>query len=107
MHLYLINKLSQQPKRKRKVHNVRDQRAAITRLKAVLMVPQLIRSAQLQIDKPVWRLPLHNFTGPAQWNSMHPQLVMNECSLADWLRINGENLKTQPWRRYGFQVFCP
>src|SRR5579864_4168462 len=104
--LDLIGKLPQRAERKRKIDCVRNQRPAISRLKTMLVPPQLVRAAQLEIDKSVGRLPFHNFTGPAQRDAMHAQAVIDQRSLLDRLGLDVKNLEVQPRRSKRFQVLC-
>lgn len=107
MHLDLVCNLSQKAERKRETDCVRDQGPAITRLKAVLMPPQLVRATQLEIDKTMRRLPLHYFTPPAQRDAVNAQAVVDESSLLDRLGLGLKNLEVQPRRGQLFQVLCP
>src|SRR5438270_4178947 len=75
-HLDLVRKPSHETERKSELDRVRDQCPAVARFKTMLMPPQLVRSAQLQIDKTMRRVPFHNLTGPAQRNPMDAQAVV-------------------------------
>src|ERR1700704_3650989 len=69
------------------------------------MVPELIRPAQLQIDKPVRRVPFHNFAGPAQRKSMQAKAICDDRALADGCRRHAENPEMQPGRREYLKAF--
>src|ERR1041385_3479988 len=107
MHLDLVCNLSQKPEWKQKIDCVGNQCPSIAGLKAVLMPPQFVGAAKLEIHKTMRRLPFHNLAGPAQRKAVNAQTVVDKSPFLDGLRLGLANLKVQPRRNQFLKVLGP
>lgn len=83
---------------------VRALRSSVHFRKRVRVVPECVRTAQLNIDKSVWRIPFGYLGSPANGNAVNPDPIVNACARAHRDRLWGENFETHPGRGDGFKI---
>jgi hypothetical protein len=86
------------------LHLVDDAGASSLGDEAVLVTPQLVRTFELHIDKPMRRLPFDNFGGPVNRENSPAQGVLDQSSFADGSRVNTQNAKVEEGGRELLQV---
>jgi hypothetical protein len=106
LYLYRVRDSAEKTERKRILHFIGNPRRVPLGNKAVLVVPQLVRTLELQIDKPMRRLPLDNFRRPVDWKDSPAQRVANQSSLANRGGVNAEDAEVQKRRSEFLQIFC-
>jgi hypothetical protein len=80
------------------LHFVHNPSSASLTEKAVLVVPEFVRSFELQIDEAVWRVPFDNFGRPTNGEDSPAQRVADQGSFFYRLRVDAEDTKMQPGR---------
>src|SRR6185295_19689808 len=74
-------KFAQQPSTGSRVfHRSVDKRAAVVGLEAMLMNPQTVWAATLDVDETIWRLPLRDLALPAKRYAVQMQAIVDQRS---------------------------
>jgi hypothetical protein len=73
--------------------------------KTVFMNPTPIRTLDLFINKPEWRLPDGYPGSPPHWNPVNPHPVVDECPNPHFNVTRRENFKVEPRWSHRSQVF--
>lgn len=83
---------------------VETKRAAVAFREDVSVMPQLVGSADLDIDELMRRIPFEDFGAPADGQSMHANAIVDERTGMHGDGGGRQDFELQPWRRDGFEV---
>src|SRR5208283_1631569 len=91
-------------KRKPVSDHVGHARSTVASFESMRVMPQPVRTAQLDIDEAKWRLPSPDFSRPPHRQAVQAQPVPQFGSGRDASWANRQDSKPQPRRRDLFQV---
>src|SRR5262249_44505234 len=103
-HYERVSQLAHDPKRKAIAYEVRHLSPIAVGLKAMGVMPHLVRARSLHIGKPDRRIPKNNLRCPVNREPAHPQAITNLGAFSDRIRLDGENFEVHPWRSNRLKV---